>query len=341
MGPTERASAFCLLWVGLGCAVPPFPVAPREGRSAPVAISDGRYAMGSILEITLVGVAETEANRALEKAYSEVARLEKLASRHDTESALSRLNRGEGLDALPPDLLALLRESVRYAEMTRGAFDISVGTWVDLWIAAAERDRLPSVVEREAARARSGPHAFSIDERGRAVLAEGARLDLGAIAKGFALDRLVADVAPGARGALFNFGQSSYWGLGRPADSDAWRLLLRDPDGGYAGTLELHDRALSISASLGRSSAIEGRRYGHIIDPRSGEALYRNAQVAVLAPHASLAEALSTAVLVMGADEGLAAIEGLPDCEALWLETGATRMTSGWQRASRFQAGVK
>ncbi|NIR59009.1 MAG: FAD:protein FMN transferase, partial [Gammaproteobacteria bacterium] len=173
----------------------------------------------------------------------------------------------------------------------------------------------------------------------------GARLDLGAIAKGYALDRLAgqlraAHAAADGSGpvALLNFGQSSYWALGTPPDAEVWTLLLRHPARETpAGTIGLRNQALSISAALGDSSVIEGRRYGHVIDPRTGEPLHRAAQVAALAPDATQAEAISTAVLVLGADEGLAWVESLPGCEALWIDAGSERATAGWSAAARYQ----
>ncbi len=316
--------------LALGCSAAP----PTESL-------DGRYAMGSILEITLVGSGGVDAAALFGRLYDEVAELEALASRHDPESALSGLHRDGGAAVLDPRLHDLLAQSARYRELGGGAFDVSIGAWVALWVAAAERGRLPSEAERRDAAARTGADAFALDAEGGVTLAPGARLDLGAIAKGHALDRLRALLPESLHGALLNFGQSSYWAIGRPSDSGAWRLLLRDPEGGFAGVVQLRDQALSISASLGQSSEIEGRRYGHIVDPRSGEPLLRRAQVAVLAPSAAMAEALSTAALVLGRHASLAWVAGLEGCELLWLEAGAAEATPGWRAATRFQTEVK
>ncbi len=341
----RRIELAALLWLSLACS----------GSAPPTTASDGRYAMGSILEITLVGVPGDESGVLFDGFYREVERLERLASRYDETSALSRLNRGEHPGPVASELRALMALSQRYREWSGGAFDISVGAWVELWVAAAKRGRLPTPDERAHAAARTGAEAFRLGDDGRLVLAPGARLDLGAIAKGYALDRLVETLPDELHGALFNFGQSSYRAVGRPADGEAWRLLLRhpephpdpesdpesDPYGSFAGVVQLRDQALSISASLGQSSEIEGRRYGHIIDPRSGEPLLRNAQLAVVAPNAAMAEAVSTAALVKGREDALAWIEGLAGCEALWLEPALAEATTGWQRATRFQAEVK
>ena len=136
----------------------------------------------------------------------------------------------------------------------------------------------------------------------------------------------------GVAAALLSFGQSSAWAIGAPPGLEGWRLLARAPDGGFAGILTLRDDALSVSGSLGQWTEIEGRRYGHVLDPRSGEPLVRRREALVVTPSATLAEALSKALLVLGEDEGIALIESVDDCEALLLDQdGREWRTSGWQ----------
>ena len=102
--------------------------------------------------------------------------------------------------------------------------------------------------------------------------------------------------------------------------------------------LNLEDQALSVSASLGQWLEIGGKRYGHVIDPRTGDPLGRRRQALVIAPDATLAEALSTALLVLGADEGIALVAQLPGCEALLLDAdGSTWRTPGWDDAVGFE----
>ena len=375
-------------------APPPSPAAHTTPR--PELTTDGRYAMASVLEITLVGLPAARAERLLDALYSEVRHIEDVVAHRDPTSQLAALNRAAGgavAQPVAPHLVALLRQSARYRDLTGGAFDISVGPWLHLWERAARRDRLPSPEERGRIHPRVGARAFRVDPAGRVALAPGASLDLGGIAKGYALDQLAARLrreAPAPTAALLNFGQSSYWALGNAPGGGPWTLLLRNPrslhadpprgvhadhprgvhadhpegrhagnpegrhadrpeDGyadsprsGYAGTIELRGhgtlaRALSVSASLGRSSRIRGRRYGHIIDPRSGEPLLRSAQVAVVAPRAALAEALSTALLVLGPTDGLALIDRLPDCEALWLDARGARPSRAWHTATHYR----
>ncbi len=126
--------------------------------------------------------------------------------------------------------------------------------------------------------------------------------------------------------------------MGRPADAPAWRLLARGPGESFLGVLSLEDRALSVSGSLGQWVEIGGRRYGHVVDPRSGQPLSQRRQALVVTRDAALAEALSVAVLVLGEGQGLALVESQTDCEALLVDaSGGVWRTSGWDAAVRFE----
>jgi thiamine biosynthesis lipoprotein len=164
-------------------------------------------------------------------------------------------------------------------------------------------------------------------------------IDLGGIAKGYALD-LMADRLRSSRptGALLSFGLSSVWALGAPPGDFGWRLLLRPPSPEHElGVLTLRDQALSVSSSLGQWSEIAGRRYGHVIDPRSGRAVTETKRAVVVARTATEAEALSTALVVLEAAQGLALVEAREGAEARIDDAnGFVGETSGWQRATRY-----
>jgi thiamine biosynthesis lipoprotein len=144
--------------------------------------------------------------------------------------------------------------------------------------------------------------------------------------------------ADGVPHALLDFGQSSQWALGTPPDAAGWRLLVRQPDGKIVGIITLRDQALSVSGSFGQSVAVNGHRYGHVIDPHTGEPLQRDLLSCVVAPSAAQAEALSTALLILGEHEGIALLERLPGIEGLLIEASGRRwMTTNWVQAVTFQ----
>jgi thiamine biosynthesis lipoprotein len=239
-----------------------------------------------------------------------------------------------------PALADLLAVSLRHTVATRGSFDVSVAPLVALWKQAGLRNALPSAREISEARSRIGATRIAILPDGRVALPAGMAIDLAGIAKGFALDRALPILrAASVSNALLELGQSSTWALGAPSGSpEGWRLLARAPEGGFAGVLTLRDRALSVSGSLGQSTEIAGRRFGHVIDPRSGRPLERRRQALVVAQDAAQAEALSKALLVLGEVQGLEVVASQPGCEGLLLDEGGARFaTPGWQAATRYE----
>jgi thiamine biosynthesis lipoprotein len=329
--PAALAATLALL----GCA-------SAAGPQPAVTVSDGRYAMGTVLELTVVAIDEAHGRAALEEAFALAGRLEMLLSNWDAGSALMRLNAAAGSGPQPVDreLARVLAASIDLAHRTGGVFDVTVGPLVRLWREAGERGRLPTPAERAQARALVGADGLRADPAAaRAeIVRAGASLELGGIAKGWALDRMAESLrAAGVSAGLLSFGQSSLWAIGAPPDGPGWRLLVRAPDGGYAGVATLRDRALSVSSSVGQWTEIAGRRYGHVLDPRSGEPLMRAAEAVVLAADATRAEALSKALLVLAPAEGLALLDA-EGCEGLLLEADGRRYeTRGWQAATAFE----
>jgi thiamine biosynthesis lipoprotein len=331
-----RLGAACLVGLGLAAAC-------STEVSRRVEVSDGRYAMGTVLEITLLARDRREGEETLDALFALATQLERRMSVYDPESDVSRLNRaaGRGPQRVAPEVAELLARSGSLSRLTRGAFDVTIGPLVELWTAAAERGTLPTPAELARARTRVGSDRLRVHEDGRVELrGEGVSVNLGGIAKGYALDRMASILRErGIDHALLNFGQSSSRAFGRPSDAPGWRLLARGPDDDLLGVLTLRDRALSVSGSLGQWVEIGGRRYGHVIDPRSGTPLEERRQALVVAADAALAEALSKALLVLGESEGLALVAAQAGCEALLADAGGARWrTPGWDAAVSFEA---
>lgn len=331
-----RAAGEALALAALVCACARMPAARA------VSLQDGTFAMGTALEITLHGDDRAALSRARDAVFAEVHRLDALLSNWREDSDVSRLNRnaGAGPEQVDPAVADLLSTSARYTELTRGSFDVTVGPLVSLWTRAGEDDALPAQREIDRARELVGAARIRVGPGARASLPAGMAIDVGGIAKGFALDRVLPILREaGIRDALLLFGQSSTLALGAPPGSpEGWRLLARAPEGGFAGILTLRDRALSVSGSLGQWTEIEGRRYGHVVDPRSGRPLEQRREALVVAPNATLAEALSKALLVLGEREGIEVVAGQAGCEGLLLGEGGLEVaTSGWQLATRYE----
>jgi thiamine biosynthesis lipoprotein len=297
--------------------------------------------MGTVLEISIHGLERQAAAPLLDELYAVATELDALLSVYESDSEVSRLNRtaGGGPQRVDARVADLLEQSIGFSELTGGAFDVSVGPLVELWTQAAQRGAPPTPSELAGARARVGSQLIELRDGTATLRREQMALNLGGVAKGYALDLMLPVLERrGATSGLLNFGQSSTWALGAPPGSSGWRLLVRGPEGEYVGLITLKDRALSVSGSLGQWSEIGGQRYGHIIDPRSGEPLLRSRQALVVAPRAVLAEALSKALLILEADAGLALVAAQEGCHGLLIEDGGElRATSGWERAVSFE----
>jgi len=296
--------------------------------------------MGTVLELTLVTDDGASARAAAAACFALGAELEAVLTTWDPGSATSRMNAsaGRGPFPAPPALARILADSQRLARATGGVFDPSVGPLIELWSAAGRAGRLPAAAEIAAARSRVGIERVAIDAAGRVTLAPGMAVNFGGVGKGWALDRMRELLAAhGVANALLDFGGSSWLALGAPADAPAWRVLLRDGRGGWAGAVTLRDTSVSFSESFGEASEIEGRRYGHVIDPRSGWPIQEPRAGIAFARDGATAEALTKALIVLEPAAGLAVVARTAGAEALVIDAaGGLHESAGFRPASGF-----
>jgi thiamine biosynthesis lipoprotein len=341
----KRAAAGLALAAALACAGPKAASESPDARAeCPVLVSDGHYVMGTVLEASVCAPDRAAGEALLRELFADAAALDRSFSTFEPASEVSALNRaaGHGPQKASPALARLTADSLALSAETRGSFDVTVGPLVSLWKAAGRSGRRPGADELAAARARVGSGQVTVDSaRGTVELrAAGAELDFGGIAKGWALDRACERLrAAGVTRALLSFGESSLAAIGASPGWDGWGIALTDASGAFAGIVELRDRSLSVSGSLGEYVEIDGRRYGHVIDPRSGEPLERARVAVVLAADGARAEALSKALLVLGEKDGIALVESLGAEGLLRDESGASFETSGWRAASHYSPG--
>jgi thiamine biosynthesis lipoprotein len=235
-------------------------------------------------------------------ALDEIDRLEQRLSVFISDSEVSRLNRGE--PAVAQDIYDLLRFAVILSRATGGAFDAATGALLRAWGFQGGPRRVPPEPERLAALAASGSAHVRLDEHRRTVTFDrpGVAFNLGAIGKGYAIDRGVRMLARdfGVRAALVGGGQSSLRAIGAPPREPlGWQVALGEP---AIARVHLRDRALGTSGASNQFFESGGRRWGHILDPRTGWPAARLTSASVLAKTAAEADALSTAFFVMGAE---------------------------------------
>lgn len=274
------------------------------------------HAMATRFELVLEGGDAARLRAAGEEALREIERLDARLSRFRATSVVSGLNAHAAAGPVPVDgeVLGLLRACAEVSAQSGGTFDAAVGPLVAAWRLAAEAGRLPEPDALEAARACSGMAHVAIDEAASAVrfLRSGVSLDFGAAGKGYAIDRAVECLREaGVRHALLHGGTSSVHAIGVQEDGEPWPVAW-EPEPGRGDTrvtFELNDEALAISATHGRSFVVEGRTYGHVLDPRTGAPVLGARAAAVRGPSSFLCDMLSTALLVRGPEwaEGLRA----------------------------------
>ena len=280
--------------------------------------------MGTVFTATVYGLKQEEADAAIDEAFEEMQRLNSLMSNWDRDSGISRLNQAAAEDwaIADPEIFALVLSALRYSRLSSGAFDVTAGPLVRLWgFLRRSEQRPPSPSELKAAMARVGYEKIEVDEERGAIRfsAEGMEIDLGGIAKGYAVDQAAALMRKrGVASALVNLG-GNIISIGSPPGRQAWRVAVRDPRSseGTIGYLEIAGAGVASSGQYERYFEYRGKRYGHIIDPRSGRPVEGVLGTTIVAPDGQIADILSTAVFVLGPDKGPALISSQEGVEGM------------------------
>ena len=307
------------------------------GRAKQVEGDSGhRLVMGTFVRVVAVAADSIIADKAIEGALAEIENVDKLMSDYKSDSEISQVNREGFARAVKVSrpTYEVLQRSIEFSKLTGGAFDITVGPLVDLWRSAKKKSAVPSEEELAAAKAKVGFEKVILDDQKQTVrfAVEGMRLDLGAIGKGYAVDKAIeAAQRAGALGAMVDLGGHIRC-FGKPARGrKKWLIGLQDPkavknpefqapglsESGILLTLKLTEQAVATSGDYQQFVLIEGRRYSHIINRRTGISAGGLSSVTIIADSATDADALATAVSVMGAEKGLALIETIPGTEAI------------------------
>jgi FAD:protein FMN transferase len=276
-------------------------------------------AMACDFDVMLNPDGPTSQVEAASEALEIVQQLEQLLSVYRDDAHLATINR-TAADAPVPveaEVYSLLRRSDQVCADTLGAFDPAAGALVSLWRCCRHENRIPTVNEIEATLAVTGLDHVIFDDANRTVHfdVEGVEFNLGAIGKGHAVDRAGEHLQEqGVTNWLVHGGRSSVLAQGTHAGLDGWPVGLRNPllpDRPF-GTLLLKDAALSTSGTAVQWFRHEGKRYGHILDPRTGWPVETMLSVSVIAPDAALADALSTAFFVLGVENALRCCDNFP-----------------------------
>jgi FAD:protein FMN transferase len=277
--------------------------------------------MGVRVRVVLHAASEAQARAAAAAAFERIAALDQMMSDYRDDSELRALGHSDGgWTAVSPDLFDVLARAVEIAEATGGAFDPTAGPLVLLWREARRTGRLPSPAALDEARSRVGWRHVELDaKRGTVRLArQGMRLDLGGVAKGYILQAAVATLAShGVRRALVEAGGDIVAG-DAPPGRDGWRIDVPGADATFAARAgRLANAALATSGPTAQHVEIDGVRYSHTIDPRTGMALTSDVTAHVIAADGATADALATALTVLGPEAVGTSLERFPGTAAI------------------------
>jgi len=269
-----------------------------------------RFIVGSSCEIKFYCSDETTARQITHEIDSELVRLDSLLNRFSEKSLVTELNRLSRMRA-PQDIIDLFSLSDSLSQLTGGLFDISVAPLLELWGFYSREFRIPDSTEIYETRNLVDYTKIQI-KTDSIIIPKGMHVDLGGIAQGYAADRVkkvldkyrIESAIINIGGEIVAIGQSS---KGRP-----WRVGIKNPRGqGIIETVELRDYSLSTSGDYEKFFVIDNTRYPHIINPKTGFPALDFVSVTIFAENASIADAMATAVAIMGPDKGIKFLDSL------------------------------
>lgn len=310
-----------LIWLGL-CI------------NSPVSLTKEFTAMGTAFEVTVVADEMGDAEQMIDAAIAEVDRIEKLISSWDLKSQTSAVNQNAGINPVEVDaeLFFLVERSLQVSKLTQGAFDISYASMDRIWEFSRSEIEPPSKEAIAASVAKIGYTKIELNPNRRSIYLpeKGMKIGFGAIGKGYAamkVSKLLKD--RGALGGIVNAGGDLYaWG--RSHRPEGWRVAVADPKkkNEIMAYLTLQNQAVVTSGDYERYTVIDGQRYAHIIDPRTGWPTTGLKSVTVVCHDAELADALATAIFVLGKENGLYLINQLKGVECLLVDDEDELITS-------------
>ena len=304
--------------------------------------------MGTLFTITLYASDESAAKAAASTAFHRIADLDAVMSDYQADSELMRLcDQPPGMPVpVSVDLFQVLQASQKFAQLSDGAFDVTVGPFVRLWRFSRKRKVLPSATEIETAKAAVGWHKLRLDPKARTVtlLVPNMKLDLGGIGKGYAADQAMAVLrereitqALVAASGDIAIGDS-------PPGEHGWKIgiaALTPGPNANERTILLHNAGVSTSGDTEQFIELHGVRYSHIVNPVTGLGLTNRIQDTVIGPNATTTDGLDTTVNVLGVERGLKLVDSLPHTAALILtEDAGVKKSFRSKKFERFSHGA-
>ncbi len=279
--------------------------------------------MGSRFDITVIAENNAKANLYIDEAVAEISRIEKLISSWDPNSQTSLININAGINPVQVDkeLFDLIERSLQISRLTDGAFDISYASMDRIWKFDGSMKTMPSEERIKSSVEKVGYNKILLDKENVTVFLKnkGMKIGFGAIGKGYAADK-AKDLlkSKGVLAGIINAsGDMNTWG--KQPNGELWKVAIKNPlnKNKVFTMFPVYEKALVTSGNYEKYVTFNGKRYSHIIDPRTGYPSSGIVSVSVLSPSAELADALATSIFVMGKDTGLNFIDQLKNIECI------------------------
>ena len=301
----------------------------RGAETGPKRVALDDTAMGttvSIATFTTPAMGEEEIRPKLQKALDEIRRLQALMTTWSEDSEVSKINAAAGKSAIAvgPETFAVIQKSLWIGKASEGVFDITFEAMKGLWkFDDGASDKIPSKDAIDKARALIDYRRILVEEKARTVKLDraGMRMNLGGIAKGFAIDAAARVLVAEGITSFFAQAGGDLYIAGKKPDGSRFKVGVRDPRSAspndFFALIEVEDHAFSTAGDYERAFVKDGKRYHHIIDPRTGYPATASRSVTVWAKDALTADAIDDAVFILGPEKGLALVESIDDCGAV------------------------
>lgn len=323
--PTTLALATAAFAAVLGATRPDL-----HAQTTPLVTRVHRFLMGTSMTIEVSGIDPSARADAIEEAFAAMAEVDRLMSHYRSDSDITRVNREAARHPVPvsPAVFSVLAAAEDVSRASRGAFDVTVGPLMKLWGFFQKQPHVPSDAELDAVRPLVNHAQVRLDAAAQTVrfARPGMELDLGGIAKGFAVELAGGVLKRRGLSGFIDAGGNQYF-VGTPVGKSRWQVGIEDPDhrGALLGVLKVDGGAVSTSGGYHNFFGANGVRYGHLLDPRTLRPSDRSLSVTIVSRDATLADALTKPVFLLGPVEGLALAESFPGTRAIV----ATRAADG------------
>lgn len=283
--------------------------------------------MGNRFEISVVGADERWAHERIDAGVGEIRRIEKLLTTYDDESETNLINRNAGIAPVKvsPETFQIIERSIRISALTQGAFDITYGS-IDksLWNFDTRMTRLPDRATARKMVRLINYHNILLDREAMTILLKekGMRIGFGGIGKGYAAERAKQVMREmGVDSGIVNAsGDLTTWGY--QPDGRPWTIGIANPNsaGQIFSYMNITNMALATSGNYEKFIVIDGKKYSHTINPKTGLPVTGIKSVTIITPNAEIADAMATPVMIMGIRAGLDMINQVKDIEAIVID---------------------